>query len=238
MPGVVSAYLSISRASNGGPPPPHSVWSRHRGTTAASDSDGPQSGEAASTTGANEDLRLLRAGQAGDSAALERLLMRHEPSLYQLCLGMLGHPSDAEDAVQETFLRGLRALTGPGRSGFRGDASVKTWIFRIGINVCLEWRRARRLALSLDDVSFDLPDSAPTPEVSALRRLRIRDAFRNLMPRQRALLLLKELEGWSVGEIAQAFGWNEKKVNNELYKTRRALAAWRERDAQESEGAE
>lgn len=214
MPGVTS-FLSITRTAAETRPP---AWRR-----AAESGSTDDSGEAA------EDLRLLRAGQAGDRAALERLLTRYEAPLYHLTLGILGQPSEAEDAVQETFLRGLRALGTP--SGFRGEAAVRTWIFRIAINVCLEWRRARRLALSLEDLPFDLPGGGPSLEDAAVRRLRVRDAFRTLQPRHRALILLKEMEGWSVAEIAPAFGWNEKKVHNELFKARRALADWRDNDS-------
>lgn len=171
----------------------------------------------------DEDLALLRRGQAGDQAALTDLLARHERLLYRLCCGMVGQ-DDAEDAVQETFLRALRALP-----RFRGEAGVRTWLFRIAVNICLEWKRARRLATVWigDD---HLMAASPAPETAVLQSLRLRQAFAVLPTRHRAILLLKELEGWSVAEIGAAMGWNAKKVENELYKARRALAAWRERE--------
>src|SRR5690242_6632035 len=82
---------------------------------------------------------LLRAGRAGDPWALQRLFAPYERPLFILCRGTLGHTDDAEDAVQETFLRALRALP-----GFRGDSSLRTWLFRIAIHICLDWKRARR----------------------------------------------------------------------------------------------
>src|SRR6266536_3146105 len=78
------------------------------------------------------EATLLQAGRAGDRAALEQLLALHKRPLYALCRGMLGHADDAEDAVQETFLRALRALP-----QFRGDAAFRTWLFRIAVNFCL-----------------------------------------------------------------------------------------------------
>src|SRR5262245_46765636 len=81
------------------------------------------------------EARLLAEARAGDQAALERLLEPQERALYVLCRGILGHPDDAEDAVQETFLRALRAL-----SGFRGDAAFRTWLFRIAVRICLDWK--------------------------------------------------------------------------------------------------
>lgn len=173
----------------------------------------------------DDDLLLLRRGQAGDAAALEQLLARHERLLLRLCAGMVG-PNDAEDAVQETFLRALRALP-----RFRGEASVRTWLFRIAVNICLEWKRARRRAVVwIGEEHAVAASPAPSPEVAVLRSLRLREAFDVLPPRHRAILLLKELEGWSVAEIGVAMGWNAKKVENELYKARRSLAAWRERE--------
>lgn len=189
----------------------------------------------------DDDLPLLRAGEAGDTRALERLLARHERALCLLCGGMLVDRStagarhtlngaEAEDAVQETFLRALRALHA-GR-GFRGDSTVRTWLFRIAINVCLEWRRRARFSpfpsfLALDDVDAHAADPGPSPEAAVLRAWQAREALRVLPPRHRALLLLKEREGWSVREIAAAMGWTDKKVHNELYKARVRLAEWR-----------
>src|SRR4051794_13519738 len=77
------------------------------------------------------EAMLLKAGRGGDRAALEELLALHKHPLYALCRGMLGHADDAEDAVQETFLHALRAL-----STFRGDAAFRSWLFRIAINIC------------------------------------------------------------------------------------------------------
>jgi RNA polymerase sigma-70 factor, ECF subfamily len=180
--------------------------------------------------GAEEESALLRAGQAGDGAALEQLLARHKGPLYALCLGMLSHREDAQDAVQETFLRALRALP-----RFRGDAAVRTWLFRIAINVCLKWKAAHPPIEPWDEKEFAFQEGAPSPEVDALRRLRVMEALASLTPRQRAVLLLKELEGWSMAEIAAQMRWNEKRVDNELYKARRALADWRRREAGEGD---
>jgi RNA polymerase sigma-70 factor (ECF subfamily) len=173
-----------------------------------------------------EDDRLLRAGLAGDRAALGDLLTRHETALYRLCLGILGHPNDAEDAVQEAFLRALRALQRPG--GFRGEATFRTWLYRIAANVCLERRRGRKpAALSLDDLPEAFSSPSPGPERLALDRAALCEAMAGLLPRQRLLVTLREQEEWSVAEIAVMLGWRPKKVENELYKVRRALAQWK-----------
>jgi RNA polymerase sigma-70 factor (ECF subfamily) len=179
--------------------------------------------------GSAEECARLRAGQAGDGAALEQLLAQNKGALYALCRGILGHAEDAQDAVQETFLRALRALP-----RFRGDAAFRTWLFRIAINVCLKWKAARPPTAPWDEEEASLPEDAASPEADALRRLRVMEALAGLTARQRAVLLLKELEGWSMAEIAAQLRWNEKRVDNELYKARRALADWRRREAEDS----
>src|SRR5215467_10388084 len=110
----------------------------------------------------SEETLLLQAGQAGDRAALARLLAPHERRLYMLCRGILGHAQDAEDAVQETYLRALRALP-----GFRRDAPFRTWLFRIAVNVCLDWKRARRPTEPWDEAA-GMADTT-TPEAIVLR---------------------------------------------------------------------
>jgi RNA polymerase sigma-70 factor (ECF subfamily) len=186
--------------------------------------------------GSPAEAALLQAALSGDRAALGRLLGLYKQPLYALCRGVLGHAEDADDAVGETFLRALRALP-----GFRGDAAVRTWLFRIAVNVCLEWKRARRPTEPWDEAhpataAWRDHASLPSPEVAALRRLRVIEALHTLPPRHRAILLLKELEGWSVAEIGAALRWNENRVRNELSKARRALAEWRRRE--ENEGDE
>jgi RNA polymerase sigma-70 factor (ECF subfamily) len=160
---------------------------------------------------------------------LEQLLSLHYRSLFVLCHGILGHAEDAEDAVQETFLRALHGL-----SGFRGDAAFRTWLFRIALNLCLRWKASRQPTEPWEEERLSTR-AETSPEAMALRHLRMREALRSLMPRHRALLLLKEREGWSLAEIAAALGWNEKRVENELAKARRALVEWRRRDLGEGE---
>jgi RNA polymerase sigma-70 factor (ECF subfamily) len=174
-----------------------------------------------------EEARLLEAARAGDPAAIARLLSPWERRLYVLCRGILGHSQDAEDAVQETFLRALNALP-----RFRGDAPVRTWLFRIAVNVCLDWKRAKRPTELWDEAHALIPPDTATPEAIVLRHLRVMEALHSLLPRHRAILLLKELDGWSVAEIAAAFGWNKDRVRNELSRARRALADWQQRDAE------
>jgi RNA polymerase sigma-70 factor (ECF subfamily) len=178
------------------------------------------------------ELALLRAGQAGDRAALEQLMAPHERPLFGLCYGILGHAEDAEDAAQETLLRALRALP-----RFQpGSATFRTWLFRIAVNVCLNRKRDRRSTEPWDEEHPGAGLEIASPAAIALRRLQVTEALRTLPPRHRAIFLLRVLEGWSLEEIGAAMGWNRVRVKNELSKARRALAEWQAR--QTAEGAE
>jgi RNA polymerase sigma-70 factor (ECF subfamily) len=183
-----------------------------QGMLAADEIDGRPPTEAA----------LLQAAQAGDHAALEALLAPYERPLLAFCHGILRHAEDAEDAAQETFLRALRALP-----RFRGDAAVRTWLFRIAVNTCLNWKRDRRSTEPWDDEYPGTPPDSPSPETIALHHLQVMEALDMLSLRHRVIFLLKVLEGWSVAEIGAAMGWNRIRVQNELAKARRTLAEWR-----------
>jgi DNA-directed RNA polymerase specialized sigma24 family protein len=161
--------------------------------------------------GSAREAELLRAGQAGDQAALEQLLTPYERPLYALCRGILGHADDAEDAVQETFLRALRALP-----TFRGDSAVRSWLYRIAVNICLDRKRAARPTEPWDEEQCPAAAHSRSPERIAVSHLRV-------------------LEGWSVAEIAVAMRWKEKRVYNELYRARLTLADWRRREAVEGD---
>jgi RNA polymerase sigma-70 factor (ECF subfamily) len=178
------------------------------------------------------ELALLRAAQAGDRAAVEQLLALHERPLLALCYGILAHADDAEDAAQETFLRALRALP-----KFQwGRATFRTWLFRIAVNVCLNWKRDRRPTEPWDEGqshALNAPGVSRSPEEIALCRLEVTEALSGLPARHRAIFLLKVLEGWSAAEIGAAMGWNTIRVQNELSKARRALAEWQARRVEE-----
>jgi RNA polymerase sigma-70 factor (ECF subfamily) len=125
--------------------------------------------------------------------------------------------------VQETFLRALAGLP-----RFRGEAAFRTWLFRVALNVCLNVKRARR-----PEGVWNETMAAPCPEEEALRHLQVREALLALLPRQRAILLLKEREGLTVAEIGAVLGWRPKRVERELSRARQALAAWRTREENE-----
>ena len=173
-----------------------------------------------------EEKALLLAARRGNPEALERLLTPHEPLLLRVCLGILGNTADAEDAVQDALLQALRALTRPG--GFLGRAGLRTWLVRIALNACGQQRRKQRETHALSPTQF----ATDNPEREALDRLLLRAALDTLTDRQRAVLVLKEAEGWAVKEIAAGLGLREKQVDNDLYRGKQALARWRREQEQ------
>ena len=170
----------------------------------------------------------------------------HREALVGHCYRMLGSVDEADDAVQETLVRAWRAL-----EGFDGRASLRTWLYRIATNVCLDAladraRRERPVAMgpagTIDDDLVELPRThwlEPIPDVHALpaeadpaERVALRQSIRlafvaalqRLPPRQRAALLLAEVLGWPASEIASALETSVAAVNSALQRARATLA--------------
>lgn len=151
-----------------------------------------------------DDAALVVSCIAGAREAFDVLVRRHQRSVYHLCYRFLGNHEDASDAAQEVFLRAFRAL-----QRFKGDASVSTWLYRIGVNACLNRLSARPpAAVSLDSVHAP---SDPRPDaVTALlreeRSARVRAAIDKLPPKQRATLILRVYHELPHAEIAEILG--------------------------------
>ena len=172
-------------------------------------------------------------------------LERHRRELTGYCYRMLGSPFEAEDAVQDTLLRAWRGL-----ERFEGRASVRSWLYRIATNVCLDMlsgreRRARPMDLGparspdgpigeiLPEVTWiePLPDASVLPEgdpaaVAEARetlRLAFVAALQHLPPRQRAVLILFEVLGWRAAEVAELLGTSVAAVNSALQRARATL---------------
>src|SRR5216684_3167138 len=157
-------------------------------------------------------------GPGGEESGFARLTERHRRELHVHCYRMLASFDEAEDAVQETFLRAWR-----GRDGFDGGAQFRAWLYRIATNVCLDMlrRNSRRTAgNSFAEVPWLQPypdvlldQAAPgeeQPEAVAVRRETISLAFlaalQVLPPRQRAALIARDVLGWPAAETASALG--------------------------------
>jgi RNA polymerase sigma-70 factor (ECF subfamily) len=149
----------------------------------------------------------------------------HRSELTAYCQRMLGSSVDAEDAVQETFLRAWRAS---GR--FEGRASVRTWLYRIATNVCVDaLGRSARRPVPVEEVPEPVLDLCwePDPFDRALTRESARSAVLAavglLPPRQRAALLLRDVLSWRAAEVADLLGTSTAAVNSALQRAHAAL---------------
>jgi RNA polymerase sigma-70 factor, ECF subfamily len=170
-----------------------------------------------------DDSALAAAWQAGDLRAFERLYRLHGGRMKSMARNLLGTASDAEDAVQETFLKIQRSI-----SSFRGQSSFRTWSFRILINTCYDARRSR---MRKKEVSQDEPEgaeSAPRPEPRApgshpSLRLALERAVAQLTQQQREVFLMYEVEGLRHSEIAAVLEISETASKNTLFQAKKNL---------------
>jgi RNA polymerase sigma-70 factor (TIGR02960 family) len=191
---------------------------------------------------------LLQRARAGDREAFAELVEPHRRELQVHCYRMLGSLQDAEDALQETLLSAWVGL-----AGFEGRASVRTWLYRIATNRCLNVLRssARRPVAAIplpvpppepsrlgevlwlqpypDLLLEGLPDQAPGPEARYETREAISLAFvtavQLLPPNQRAVLLLRDVLGYRAREAAELLGLSEDAVNSALKRARVTMDA-------------
>lgn len=179
------------------------------------------------------DAELLQAHVAGDPDAFGLLFARHRDRLWGVALRTMGNPEDAADGLQDALVAAYR------RAGsFRGDAAVTTWLHRVVVNACLDRLRAAkvRAAQPLPDQLDEygergaLVSAAPAAEdpaeaaVAAERRRLVLQALATLPAEQRAALVLVDMEGYSVTEVAQMLECAEGTVKSRCSRGRARLA--------------
>jgi RNA polymerase sigma-70 factor (ECF subfamily) len=181
---------------------------------------------------AADDAKLIARALARDAAALAEIMRRNNRRLYRAAWGILRDEQDAEDAVQDCYLKAFAALP-----GFRGEAALSTWLTRIAINEALMRRRKRQAqAASIGNVVPLRPDEAPSmeatedpalsPESAAMRaqlRPYLQDAVGGLPEEQRAVFVLRALEELSVEETAQILDLKPETVRTRFLRARRKL---------------
>jgi RNA polymerase sigma-70 factor (ECF subfamily) len=191
------------------------------------------------------ETALAAAAAAGDEEAFRRLVEPIRRDLHLLCYRLLGSFHDAEDVVQEAQVKAWRRL-----ATFDGRASFRTWMFRVATNACLDALRTRRRRALPQDVGGvrdpaagfgerreDIPWLEPYPDAllpdadpeaaTELResvRLAFVHALQFLPPRQRAVLILRDVLDWSAREVAAALGTSVAAVNSSLQRARETLA--------------
>jgi RNA polymerase sigma-70 factor (ECF subfamily) len=180
------------------------------------------------------DHDLLRAHVDGDQDAFAVLFRRHRDRLWAVALRTMGNPDDAADGLQDGMIAAFR------RAGsFRGDAAVTTWLHRVVVNACLDRIRASRVRRA-DPLPDDLEEygdrgsritgddhatmDPADASVAAERRRVVLDALAQLPPEQRAALVLVDMEGYPVADVAEMLGCAVGTVKSRCSRGRARLA--------------
>lgn len=169
-------------------------------------------------------VEWLQRALDGDDTAFESMVETYQRPVFNLCYRMLGDPSDAEDAAQETFWRAYQAL-----HRYDSTRPFPTWLLSIAAHYCIDQQRKRRIPiLSMDLLpEEDAPSPAPNPEkvVSELEEsAQMRRLLTKLGPQDRAAIILRYWYDFSEIEIAQSLSLTVSAVKSRLHRARKELA--------------
>ena len=175
------------------------------------------------TSDQSQDTAIAAACLSGNLQGYEQLYQWQGPRMKNLARNLLGSPADAEDAVQETFLKIQRSV-----ASFRGQSSFVTWSFRVLVNTCHDLRRAR--VRHKDRVKEEFNSLPPGNELRATAshpslRMALERALARLTPHQRDVFLLYEVEGFRHAEIAGMLAISETASKNTLFQAKKNLRA-------------
>ena len=176
---------------------------------------------------------LVKRSQAGDTEAFDELVIRYRTRVFSMIYNMVHSEQDAWDLAQDSFVKAWKSI---GR--FRGQSSFYTWIYRIVMNVTIDWLRKKQIKgggaefddtiqlTEVDPASKTVPKKEALPHEAMERgeiRRRIEKAIAQLSPEQRAAILMKEIEGMQYHEIAEALGCSIGTVMSRLFYARKKL---------------
>jgi RNA polymerase sigma-70 factor (ECF subfamily) len=174
-----------------------------------------------------DDNELLRFAREGDAAAFDALIRRHDRFLYRVARSILLDDYEAEDVVQETFIKAFKGLV-----NFRGDASLSTWLTRIALNEALARKRRQRPTVGLEALltpqieQSAMIASGQDPEVTAaqhqLRKL-LERAIEGLPDGLRTVFVMRDVEGLNTAEVARLLDLGAPTVKTRLHRARRKL---------------
>ncbi len=152
-----------------------------------------------------EDAELIENYLSGDETALEELVMKHQKGVYRLAYRMIGDMEESKDITQNSFVQAFRNL-----KRFRKESSFKTWLYKITINLCLNFKRKSRHHLE------ELKEQVASNEIGALgllieteRDVYVKKALSEVPERQRTTILLRTFEGLSCQETAEIMDCSE-----------------------------
>ena len=163
-----------------------------------------------------QEAAIVRKVLGGDANAFETLVLEYEKNVYNIALRMTGNSEDAADMTQEAFIKAYNSL-----QSFRGDSKFSVWLYRIVSNVCLDFLRSknRRPTVSLSVEDDDGEDAQ-------LTRDSVRRGLDSLPPDYRQILLLREIQGLSYDEIAQALSLEVGTVKSRIFRARKRLCTF------------
>jgi RNA polymerase sigma-70 factor, ECF subfamily len=179
------------------------------------------------------EVDLVKRCQAGETEAFDELVTRYRTRIFAMIYNMVHNEQDAWDLAQDSFVKAWKSI-----ERFRGRSSFYTWIYRIVMNVTIDWLRKKQVkgagvefddAIQLREVnpaSKTLPKADPLPYERMERtevRARIDNAITQLSPEHRAVILMKETEGMQYHEIAETLGCSIGTVMSRLFYARKKL---------------
>lgn len=174
-----------------------------------------------------DPLHLIEQFKAGDLSSFEGLVRVYQDRIYNLCRHLLGHPQNAEDAAQETFLKAYRNL-----KRFTPEASFYTWLYRIAVNTCLDFRKRpffeslfKRSAEGEESMAVEPVDERSPERLYESRQTGhiVQRSLQAMSPKLRVVLVLKEMEGLSYQEIAELLKISLGTVKSRMARARGAL---------------
>ena len=178
----------------------------------------------------SEEATLVRRVQTGDQTAFRDIVERYQAKVFSIIYGILRNPNDAEDIAQQVFAKAYFSIR-----SFDFRSSLLTWLYKITVNECYDYLRKKKVRKLVYESDFSEEDArrmaqgepARDPRPAADVALAQRDLLTKLLARlpeqERSLLLLKEVEGHSVEELAEMTGINENTIKVKLFRARQKL---------------
>ena len=178
---------------------------------------------------AADDSELLQSARQGNATAFDTLIRRHDRFLYRIARSVLLDDYEAEDVVQETFIKAFKGL-----EDFRGEARLSTWLTRIALNEALARKRRRRNTVELEALQHRTNALEPTPMIAPAQDPELSTAqqqIRKLLERAidglpdslRTVFVMRDVEELSTAEAARLLGLGEPTVKTRLHRARRML---------------
>jgi RNA polymerase sigma-70 factor (ECF subfamily) len=173
-----------------------------------------------------DDAAAVAQARAGDEDAFRVLVERHSRSVYRLAYRMTGRPEDAEDVVQETFVRAYRQL-----ARFEARSNFATWLYRIGFNCAIDYMRARPHRESaetderLDQVARPVAPATDDIVYAGEIGRRVQEALGGLSPQERAAFLMRHYQGCSIDEICGALDLKTNAAKHSIFRAVRKMRA-------------